>query len=187
MSSTIALWTLFGPYAPLLQESDVDFAILDNPDGSALGAGLSRKKVFRDSLPRMLYSRTSCRTPSKPEHTAASAVLRPAPAPSLRAVIAGNTPLQFAPRKAGNSVFIDSDFNPHPDQWQFLSTIRRMPVEAAEEIVAEAQSKGAARAISQPSLQVLPSSSSFCRAEWGKSSVSKQRQPWRHYQTTNHE
>src|ERR1039457_6320604 len=51
-------------------------------------------------------------------------------------------PLQFAPRKAGNSVFIDSDFNPHPDQWQFLSTIRRMPVEAAEEIVAEAQSKG---------------------------------------------
>jgi hypothetical protein len=51
-------------------------------------------------------------------------------------------PLQFAPRKAGNSVFIDSDFNPHPDQWQFLCTVRRMPVEAAEEIVAEAQSKG---------------------------------------------
>ena len=50
--------------------------------------------------------------------------------------------LQFAPRKAGNSVFIDSDFNPHPDQWQFLSTIRRMPVDAAEEIVAEAQRKG---------------------------------------------
>ena len=35
-------------------------------------------------------------------------------------------PLQFAPRKAGNSVFIDSDFRPYPDQWQFLSTIRRM-------------------------------------------------------------
>lgn len=52
-------------------------------------------------------------------------------------------PLQFAPRKAGNSVFIDSDFNPHPDQWQFLSTIRRMQVEAAEEIVAEAQTKSA--------------------------------------------
>jgi hypothetical protein len=51
-------------------------------------------------------------------------------------------PLQFAPRKAGNSGFIDSDFSPYPDQWQFLSTIRRMPVEAAEEVVAEAQSKG---------------------------------------------
>ncbi len=51
-------------------------------------------------------------------------------------------PLQFAPRKAGNSVFIDSDFRPYPDQWQFLSTIRRMPADVAEEIVAEAQRKG---------------------------------------------
>jgi superfamily II DNA or RNA helicase len=51
-------------------------------------------------------------------------------------------PLQFAPRKAGNSVFIDSDFNPYPDQWQFLSTIRRMPAADAEEIVAVAQRKG---------------------------------------------
>src|ERR1700738_2385118 len=51
-------------------------------------------------------------------------------------------PLQFAPRKAGNSVFIDSGFNPYPDQWQCLSTIRRMPVDAAEEIVAAAQRKG---------------------------------------------
>jgi hypothetical protein len=32
-------------------------------------------------------------------------------------------PLQFAARKADNSVFIDADFRPHPDQWQFLSTI----------------------------------------------------------------
>jgi hypothetical protein len=48
-------------------------------------------------------------------------------------------PLQFAPRKLGNSVFIDSDFQPYPDQWQFLSTIRRMPADAAEEIVAEVQ------------------------------------------------
>ena len=51
-------------------------------------------------------------------------------------------PLQFAPRNAGNSVFIDSDFNPYPDQWQFLSTIRRLSAGTAEEIVAEAQGKG---------------------------------------------
>jgi len=51
-------------------------------------------------------------------------------------------PLQFAPRKEGNSVFIDSDFRPYPDQWQYLSTIRRMPANLAEEIVAEAQRKG---------------------------------------------
>ena len=51
-------------------------------------------------------------------------------------------PLQFAPRKLGNSVFIDADFNPYPDQWHFLSTIRRMAGDAAEQIVAEAQRKG---------------------------------------------
>ena len=51
-------------------------------------------------------------------------------------------PLQFAPRKADNSVFIDSDFCPYPDQWHFLSTIRRIPVSAAEEIVVDAQRKG---------------------------------------------
>jgi superfamily II DNA or RNA helicase len=51
-------------------------------------------------------------------------------------------PLQFAPRKLGNSVFIDADFNPYPDQWQFLSTIRRMAGDAAEQVVAEAQRKG---------------------------------------------
>jgi hypothetical protein len=51
-------------------------------------------------------------------------------------------PLQFEPRKSGNSVFIDSDFHPYADQWQFLSTIRRMEVDAAEGIIAEAQRKG---------------------------------------------
>ncbi len=51
-------------------------------------------------------------------------------------------PLQLASRKADNSVFIDSDFKPYPDQWQFLSTIRRVPASVAEEIVAEAQRKG---------------------------------------------
>jgi hypothetical protein len=51
-------------------------------------------------------------------------------------------PLQFALRKARNSAFIDSDFHPYPDQWQFLSTIRRLPADAAEEIVAGAQRKG---------------------------------------------
>ena len=51
-------------------------------------------------------------------------------------------PLQFLPRKSGNSVFIDYDLQPYPDQWEFLSTIRRISVDAAEEIVAQAQRKG---------------------------------------------
>ena len=51
-------------------------------------------------------------------------------------------PLQFAPRKSGNSVFIDADLRPYPDQWEFLSTIRRMSAAAAEEIIADAQRNG---------------------------------------------
>jgi superfamily II DNA or RNA helicase len=51
-------------------------------------------------------------------------------------------PLQFVPRKSGNSVFIDSDFRPYPEQWEFLSTIQRLSASAAEGIVAEAQRNG---------------------------------------------
>jgi hypothetical protein len=51
-------------------------------------------------------------------------------------------PLQAVPRKIGNSVFIDSDFRPYLEQWEFLSTIERVPLVVAEGIVAEAQRKG---------------------------------------------
>jgi superfamily II DNA or RNA helicase len=51
-------------------------------------------------------------------------------------------PLQFAPRKSGNSVFVDSNLQPYPDQWQFLRNIQRMAVSAMEQIVAEAQLRG---------------------------------------------
>jgi hypothetical protein len=51
-------------------------------------------------------------------------------------------PLQFAPRRSGNSVFIDADLCPYPDQWEFLSTIRRMSAAAVEEIIAGAQHSG---------------------------------------------
>jgi len=51
-------------------------------------------------------------------------------------------PLQFAPRKSGNSVFIDAELCPYPDQWEFLSTIRRMSTAAAEEIISDAQRNG---------------------------------------------
>lgn len=51
-------------------------------------------------------------------------------------------PLQFAPRRSGNSVFVDTDLRPYPDQWEFLSAIRRMSVVAAEEVIADAQRNG---------------------------------------------
>jgi superfamily II DNA or RNA helicase len=51
-------------------------------------------------------------------------------------------PLQFAPRRLGNSVFVDTDLCPYPDQWEFLSTIMRISAAAAEEIIADAQRRG---------------------------------------------
>lgn len=39
-------------------------------------------------------------------------------------------PLQKMPREQGNSVFVDDDFFPYPDQWAYLSTIKRItPIE----------------------------------------------------------
>ncbi len=35
-------------------------------------------------------------------------------------------PLQKKPRERGNSVFVDLNHNPYPDQWAFLSSIQRM-------------------------------------------------------------
>jgi hypothetical protein len=51
-------------------------------------------------------------------------------------------PLQFLPRKSGNSVFIDYGLNPYPDQWQFLSAMQRLAADATDEMIAEAQRRG---------------------------------------------
>ena len=51
-------------------------------------------------------------------------------------------PLQRLPRKSRNSVFIDSELEPDPDQWQFLASIVRLTADSAEEIVAKAQRRG---------------------------------------------
>lgn len=46
-------------------------------------------------------------------------------------------PLQKIPRENGNSVFIDNDFNPYPDQWLYLSGIKRMSLEEVQVFVDE--------------------------------------------------
>ncbi len=51
-------------------------------------------------------------------------------------------PLQKLPRENGNSVFIDEDFQPYPDQWDFLSTICPMQLTKVEAIAAEAVRRG---------------------------------------------
>lgn len=51
-------------------------------------------------------------------------------------------PLQKKPRERGNSVFLDEDLTPHPDQWAFLSQVRRMNQSEVEAIVCKAERQG---------------------------------------------
>lgn len=44
-------------------------------------------------------------------------------------------PLQYKPRTNGNSVFLDGNFQPYSDQWQFLSTIKRISAREVENII----------------------------------------------------
>lgn len=51
-------------------------------------------------------------------------------------------PLQKKPRENGNSVFLDADGSPYPDQWAFLSSLRRMARQEVEAVVSEAEAQG---------------------------------------------
>jgi len=43
--------------------------------------------------------------------------------------------LQKYPRKHDNSVFVDGNFNAHPDQWRFLSQIRKYTLPEVEQFI----------------------------------------------------
>lgn len=47
-------------------------------------------------------------------------------------------PLQKGPRGKGNSVFLDKNLNPYPDQWSYLSGIRKMTPWEVESLIFEA-------------------------------------------------
>lgn len=51
-------------------------------------------------------------------------------------------PLQKKPREQNNSVFLDRDLNPYPDQWAFLSSIQKMTRQELESIVKNVQDEG---------------------------------------------
>lgn len=44
-------------------------------------------------------------------------------------------PLQGNRRKAGNSVFLNRNFEPYPDQWAFLSSLKKISYQEIEELV----------------------------------------------------
>ncbi|MFI5395674.1 MAG: TOTE conflict system archaeo-eukaryotic primase domain-containing protein [Candidatus Binatia bacterium] len=51
-------------------------------------------------------------------------------------------PLQYEARQRGNTVFLDEQFHPHPDQWAYLAGLRRISPSTAERIAAEATRSG---------------------------------------------
>ena len=51
-------------------------------------------------------------------------------------------PLQGGPRKDGNSLFLDDNMEPWPDQWAFMSGLRRLATAHLAEIVEDADRKG---------------------------------------------
>jgi hypothetical protein len=51
-------------------------------------------------------------------------------------------PLQYEPRQAGNSVFLNEDFQPHTDQWACLTLLTRVAPSTVESIAREATRKG---------------------------------------------
>ncbi len=53
-------------------------------------------------------------------------------------------PLQFGPRQKGNSVFIDEQFVPIAEQWEFLSSVTRVSAEGLKTILSEIPMRGSA-------------------------------------------
>jgi len=51
-------------------------------------------------------------------------------------------PLQKLPRKQGNSVFLDESFHPCVDQWAFLESIQRIPVDTIAALLQEIAPEG---------------------------------------------
>ena len=51
-------------------------------------------------------------------------------------------PLQAGPAKQGNSLFVDDDFNPCPDQWEFLRSVKLLAQSLVQLVEEEAARKG---------------------------------------------
>jgi superfamily II DNA or RNA helicase/very-short-patch-repair endonuclease len=51
-------------------------------------------------------------------------------------------PLQKHSRSRGNTLFLDEQFTPYPDQWAFLASVQKMSRARVEALVREAESKG---------------------------------------------
>ena len=51
-------------------------------------------------------------------------------------------PLQKRARQRTNTIFLDTQFQPHPDQWSFLASVRKISRARVEVLVRDAESRG---------------------------------------------
>ena len=61
-------------------------------------------------------------------------------------------PLQAKPRRNGNSVFLNDDFNPYPDQWAYLDGVRTLSARQVEDLATRAVETGRVTAVKMPVL-----------------------------------
>ncbi len=61
-------------------------------------------------------------------------------------------PLQAKPRRNGNSVFLNEDFQPYPDQWDYLSKVKLMEKVQVESLAKLAVETGRVTAVKMPEL-----------------------------------
>ncbi|MDD2366085.1 MAG: DEAD/DEAH box helicase family protein [Desulfuromonadaceae bacterium] len=60
-------------------------------------------------------------------------------------------PLQWEPRKKGNSVFVDETFSPYLDQWGYLTSLKRLSSQELQSIADKAVRKGQVIGLRLPS------------------------------------
>jgi superfamily II DNA or RNA helicase len=59
-------------------------------------------------------------------------------------------PLQKKPREEGNSVFLDENLIPYPDQWEYLASVQKMYRTAVETLAQAAMEKGRVTGVRMP-------------------------------------
>lgn len=59
-------------------------------------------------------------------------------------------PLQKKPREQGNSVFVDDNFAPYPDQWAYLATVKRITPMELSQLIDKAEQQNRILAVKLP-------------------------------------
>jgi superfamily II DNA or RNA helicase len=122
-----------------------DFGIEVAVERSRSGAGGHAWIFFSEAVPALLARRlgTLILAKASSRHPAMSLASYDRFFPNQDTLAIGGfgsliaLPLQAKAREAGNSLFLDAHFEPHPDQWAFLAAVQRIGYEQLEDLLDE--------------------------------------------------